>query len=58
MCRSTSPHILRYMDKSNIDRADLHMPIDRVVRHSVDAALDQSFDANAINFTLSIDRNS
>ena len=39
VCRPTSPHILRYVDKSNIDRVDLHMPIDRVVRHSVDVAL-------------------
>ena len=41
-CRSTSPHILRYVDKSDIDRVNLHMPIDRFVRHSVDAALEST----------------
>ena len=39
MCHSTSPHIRRYVDKSNVDRVDLNVPFDRIDRHSVDAAL-------------------
>ena len=42
MCRSTSPHILRYVDKSNIDHVELHVLIDCVDQHSVDAAVDLS----------------
>ena len=38
--RSISLHILRYMDKSNIDCVDLHVPIDCVEQQSVDATLD------------------